>query len=73
MDPFLSVIICTYNRQKFIGECLACLNTQTLPTEEWEAIIVDNNSSDNTNTRTLDKEATSYGQLSHVQERMDRQ
>lgn len=46
--PHLSVIICTYNRQKFIGACLQCLAVQTLPKENWEAIIVDNNSNDNT-------------------------
>src|SRR5205809_539816 len=50
MHPLLSIIVCTYNRQKFIGECLACLSRQTLPAEKWEAIIIDNNSSDNTAT-----------------------
>ncbi|CAN5724494.1 glycosyltransferase family 2 protein [soil metagenome] len=48
MHPELSIIICTYNRQKFIGACLACLGLQTLPANKWEAIIVDNNSTDET-------------------------
>ena len=48
MLPHLSIIICTYNRQKFIRECLACVARQTLATELWEAIIVDNNSTDET-------------------------
>jgi len=48
MKPGLSIVICTYNRQKFIGECLACLSHQTLAVHQWEAIIIDNNSTDNT-------------------------
>jgi glucosyl-dolichyl phosphate glucuronosyltransferase len=44
--PFLSVVICTYNRQKFISACLECLAQQTLATTNWEAIVVDNNSTD---------------------------
>lgn len=44
--PYLSIIICTYNRQKFIYACLDCLARQTLPFQQWEAIVVDNNSTD---------------------------
>lgn len=44
--PYLSVVICTYNRQKFIGACLECLKNQSLPIYKWEAIVVDNNSTD---------------------------
>lgn len=48
MQPGISIVICTYNRQKFIGECLACLGRQTLDNSQWEAIVVDNNSTDDT-------------------------
>src|SRR5215210_4422246 len=44
--PYFSVIVCTYNRQKFIGACLHCLAGQTLPIGNWEVIVVDNNSTD---------------------------
>ena len=44
----ISICICTYNRQKFIGECLQCLAQQTLPPQDWEVIVVDNASTDNT-------------------------
>lgn len=44
--PYLSVAICTYNRQKFIGACLECLAKQTLEKAKWEAIVIDNNSTD---------------------------
>jgi len=47
-EPSISVIICTYNRDKFIGESLNCLAKQTLPAENFEIIVVDNRSTDNT-------------------------
>src|SRR6185295_19406533 len=47
-EPSISVIICTYNRDKFIGEALTCLAKQTLPAENFEIIVVDNRSTDNT-------------------------
>jgi glycosyltransferase involved in cell wall biosynthesis len=47
-EPAISVVICTYNRDKFIGEALNCLAKQTLSPEEFEIIIVDNNSTDHT-------------------------
>jgi glycosyltransferase involved in cell wall biosynthesis len=48
MTAEISIIICTYNREKFIGDCLACLSLQTLDPSKWEVIIIDNNSTDNT-------------------------
>ena len=47
-EPSISVIICTYNRDKFIGEALNCLAKQTLPAGDFEIIVVDNRSTDNT-------------------------
>lgn len=44
----ISVVICTYNRAKFIGKALDCLARQTLPKEQYEIIIVDNRSTDDT-------------------------
>jgi len=46
--PAISVVICTYNRQKFIGACLECLSKQTMASNEWEVIVVDNASTDQT-------------------------
>jgi len=46
--PVVSVVICTYNRDKFIGEALNCLTKQTLSPDLFEIIVVDNNSTDNT-------------------------
>lgn len=47
-EPSISVVICTYNRDKFIGEALNCLARQTLPASKFEIIVVDNNSTDKT-------------------------
>ncbi len=44
----ISVVICTYNRAKFIGEALDSLAKQTLSTELFEIIIVNNNCTDST-------------------------
>lgn len=47
-QPAISVVICTYNRDKFIGEALKCLANQSLATDLYEIIVVDNKSTDNT-------------------------
>ena len=44
----ISVVICTFNREKFIGEALESLARQNLSLNKFEIIIVNNNSSDNT-------------------------
>lgn len=46
----ISVVICTYNRDKFIRTALQKLTEQSLPAEEYEVIVVDNRSTDNTAT-----------------------
>ncbi len=47
---FLSVIICTYNREKYIQESLNCIATQSLKNEFYELVIVNNNSTDHTDS-----------------------
>ncbi len=44
----ISVIICTYNREKFLKLALDSYKNQTLSPEEFEIVVVDNNSTDNT-------------------------
>jgi glucosyl-dolichyl phosphate glucuronosyltransferase len=48
MLPELSVIISTYNRSKYLRQTIESLYNQTYSKEKWELIIVDNNSSDDT-------------------------
>lgn len=44
----ISVIICTYNRAAYIPEALKSLSEQTLSKESFEVIVVNNNSTDDT-------------------------
>lgn len=46
----LSVVICTYNRDKLLTYCLKSLVDQTMDKRLYEVIIVDNNSTDSTST-----------------------
>jgi glucosyl-dolichyl phosphate glucuronosyltransferase len=49
MKPFISVIVCTYNRAELLKKCLDSLLNQSLDHELYEVVIVDNNSTDGTN------------------------
>jgi len=46
--PKVSVIVCTYNRCEFLDDCLCSLLEQTLDAQLFEVIVVNNNSTDNT-------------------------
>jgi len=43
-----SVIVCTYNREKYVGESLRAICRQTFATSYFELLLIDNNSPDNT-------------------------
>ena len=47
-NPEISIIICTYNRDKFIPGALNSLVNQTIAPSRYEIIIINNNSTDNT-------------------------
>ena len=45
----VSIVISTFNRSANLEECLQCLENQKNTEHfQWEAMIVDNNSTDNT-------------------------
>ena len=44
----LSVIICTYNREKYIRPLLESVVANTLAKDQYEIVLVDNNCTDNT-------------------------
>lgn len=46
--PQISIIIATYNRARQLFDSLESLIGQDLPAEEWECVVVDNNSKDDT-------------------------
>ncbi|MFW5726410.1 MAG: glycosyltransferase [bacterium] len=47
-EVILSIIICTYNREEFIGKTLEHVARQSLDAPLYEAIVVNNNSTDRT-------------------------
>ena len=46
--PLVSVIISTYNHDQFIGRCLRSLLNQTMTLEDYEIVIINDCSTDNT-------------------------
>jgi glycosyltransferase involved in cell wall biosynthesis len=48
MQPELSIIICTFNREDFLTLTLQSLALQSLDKNLYEVLVVDNNSTDNT-------------------------
>jgi glycosyltransferase involved in cell wall biosynthesis len=44
----LSVVLCTYNRARLLGDALRALLTQTATAPPYEVLVVDNNSTDDT-------------------------
>ncbi len=50
----LSVVVATYNRCEVLRKTLACLANQTLPADQYEVIVVDDGSPDQTGTMVYD-------------------
>lgn len=46
--PLASVVICSYNRARWLAQCLASLQPQLAETADVEVVVVDNNSTDTT-------------------------
>lgn len=46
--PRISVVVCTYNRARFLSVCLESLSSQTLSPELFEVVVVDDGSTDST-------------------------
>ena len=47
--PKISVLVCTYNRCQNLGGAIESIAAQSLPPSlQWEIVVVDNNSSDQT-------------------------
>jgi glycosyltransferase involved in cell wall biosynthesis len=45
---FISIIVCTYNRQKYLAEVLESIKNQSSAKDLYETIVINNNSTDNT-------------------------
>ena len=48
MSPKVSVVVATYNQDKFIGRCLRSLLNQTMPHKDYEIIAINDGSTDRT-------------------------
>lgn len=46
--PLISIIVCTYNRDRFLPDCLNSIAVQSVGKAVFELLIIDNNSNDNT-------------------------
>jgi glycosyltransferase involved in cell wall biosynthesis len=50
----ISVVVCTYNRQEYLPDCLKHLAAQSAQSQDYEILIIDNKSTDNTATIAQD-------------------
>ena len=65
----LSIIICSYNRASYISDALTSLYRQTAVLNEFEVIIVDNNSTDNTKeVYVIWRQTNTNGQFTFISE-----
>lgn len=64
-DVQLSVIVCTYNREKYIAECLRHLADQSMDFGRFEVVVVNNKSTDNTEEIIL-KSIEDYPQVNFL-------
>jgi glucosyl-dolichyl phosphate glucuronosyltransferase len=63
----ISVVVCTYNRASSLGKTLDSLRQMIVPSElNWELIIVDNNSTDNTHALVTEFTRTSGLKVRYV-------
>ena len=63
MKPFFTVIVCTYNRERFLRRALESIISQSY--KDWEVVVVDDGSTDATKA-LLDKYKNRYVQLTLV-------
>lgn len=57
--PKVTVIIPTKNRSALVSEAIDCIELQTVPRDQYEVIVIDNNSSDDTRS-VLEQKAKKY-------------
>ena len=46
--PLISVVVAAYNEEEYLPRCLTAVTSQNFPKEEYEIVVVDNNSTDKT-------------------------
>ena len=70
MSILATVIIPVFNKEKYLNNCIACLDNQTIDHSEFEAVFVDDGSSDNS-LRNLEeaRKSRSWMQVIHQENR----
>lgn len=63
----LTILICTYNRATILEECLASFVNQTIDSNQFKILIINNNSSDTTQ-KVAEKYANKYANFSVIKE-----
>ncbi len=63
-----SIIICTYNREELLNNCLSSLTEQVNPPDNFEVIVVDNNSKDGT-AELVNRYIKDYDNFRYVMEK----
>ena len=66
MQPYLSILICTYNpRRNYLNKVLAALKAQTFAIDQWELLLIDNASQELLSTEI---DLTWHPQARHIRE-----
>lgn len=68
MPPFLSIVICTYNRAALLKMAIESVVLPNKTSNRYEIIVVDNNSTDDTRT-VIEDYAAHYSQIHYVFEK----
>ena len=66
MNVRVSAIICTHNRSAYLNKAIQSLADQTLPREQYEVIVVDNGSTDD--TKAIVESLEHFGNLRYIYE-----
>lgn len=64
--PFISVIVPIYNEEQYLAQCITALLRQTYPKGQYEVILIDDESIDNSPTICLEFVEGRYGQLPRI-------
>ncbi len=56
----ISVVLAAYNEERLIGRCIKAIQDQDYPKDQYEIIVIDNNSTDNTALIVKNAGVTSY-------------
>jgi len=73
--PFISIVVCTYNRKNLLKECLTSIYLQDYPKSRFEIIVVDGGSTDGTKELCREEFPSvrlvieSKGELAHARNR----